>query len=145
MESKVNMMKFLQNATFNLLEKSLDVTALRQKVIANNIANVDTPNFKRSEVRFEQLLRAELKATSGGKLQGRRTHERHLPIGARNGHHIQPQIHTDERTIMNNNLNNVDIEMEMAQLAQNQIAYNTLIQQMNHELRQIRTAIGGNR
>lgn len=136
-------MKILQSASFNLLEKSLDATALRQKVIANNIANADTPNFKRSEVKFEQLLQNELNARGRSRLGGVRTHERHIPIGPISVSQVQPSVMMDERTIVHNNLNNVDIEVEMAQLAKNQIAYNTLIQQVNHELKQIRTAIGG--
>lgn len=137
-------MKPLQNTTFTLLERTLDAAALRQKVIANNIANAETPQFKRSEVKFEQFLKHELGMSGKPRLSGVRTHHRHLPIGAIGVNHIKPQVYTDTQTVYNNNLNNVDIELEMARLAENQIYYNTLIEQVNHELRQVRTAIGGN-
>lgn len=133
----------LKSQVFTLLERSLDATALRHKTISNNIANAETPEFKRSEVRFEQLLQKELNASGMPRLSGYRTHKGHIPIGSIGAIHVKPQVYTDTSTVYNNNLNNVDIEMEMAQLAENQIYYNTLIQQVNHELRQVRTAIGG--
>ena len=43
-------MSFLDKPSWNMMERSLDASTLRQKVVANNIANVDTPNFKRSDV-----------------------------------------------------------------------------------------------
>jgi flagellar basal-body rod protein FlgB len=131
-------MFLLNTPGFQLLERSLDASALRQKVIANNIANVDTPLFKRSEVRFEELLQQEL---NGSGLEGRRTDPRHFYIGrpAR----LSPQVIRDEHTSMNNNLNNVDIDYEMSLMAKNQLRYNVMIQQVNHELKNIRTAIDG--
>jgi flagellar basal-body rod protein FlgB len=46
---------------------------------------------------------------------------------------------------MNNSLNNVDIDTEMSLLAKNQLRYNVMIQQANHELKQFRTALEGRR
>jgi len=122
------------------LSRALDASALRQNVIANNIANSETPNFKRSEVRFEEFLQRELEG-SGSKFVGRRTDPRHLHIGAGSGRPVRPEVAVDRRTSMNNNKNNVDIDYEMALLAKNQLYYNTLIQQVNHEFKMIRTAI----
>src|SRR5690554_3636257 len=133
-------MGLFQGSSFNLLEKSLDVSALRQKVIANNIANIDTPNFKRSEVRFEQLLRNEM---SSLHLEGFRTNNKHIPIGKATTSKVDSTIYTDQKTAMNNNQNNVDIDAEMSLMAKNQLSYNVLIQQLNHNLQLTRTAIGG--
>lgn len=135
-------MKLFKSPTFNLIERSLDAAALRQKVTANNIANADTPNFKRSEVRFEQLLNNELNGTFKGGLEGFRTDERHFPMGLSGSSNLEAQIYTDNTTTFNNNRNNVDIDSEMSSMAKNQLNYNTLIQQINHHLNHTRTAIG---
>ncbi|PDO11232.1 MAG: flagellar basal-body rod protein FlgB [Candidatus Reconcilbacillus cellulovorans] len=129
----------LDHLTFRAMEKALDAAVLRQRVIANNIANADTPGFKRSDVRFESLLRAELEGRGG--LVGLRTDPRHIPIGSAGL--PEPEVVTDRRTVMNNNLNNVDIDAEMSALAANQLRYNVLVQQVSHEIRLLRTAIGG--
>lgn len=135
-------MQMFNSSGFRQLEQSLDVSTLRQTVVANNIANVDTPNFKRSEVKFEELLDKEKKSQQG--LFGYRTHINHLPIGQKQSDAIQPMIVKDNReTLMNNNRNNVDIDYEMSLMAKNQMQYNMLVEQMNHEFKMFRTSIGG--
>jgi flagellar basal-body rod protein FlgB len=130
----------INKPSFQLLEKSLDASSMRQRVIANNIANVDTPYFKRSEVSFESLLQQQMGSFT--QLQGYRTDARHFYFG-NSGQQLMPQVTTDEASIMNNNLNNVDMDTEMSQMAKNQLAYNTEIQQINHEMKQLRLAMDG--
>lgn len=137
------MMDFLNKPSLSLMERSLDASALRQRVIANNVANVDTPQFKRSDVLFEELLQNEITG-SVKPLEGYRTDPRHFKIG-------QPslpegaQISTDEHTAMNNNGNNVDMDYEMALMVKNQLKYNTLVQQMNADFKKLRTVMEGRR
>lgn len=119
----------------------MDAAAFRQKVISNNVANIDTPYFKRSDVLFEELLSKELNKKS---IQGRRTDPRHIPIG-RVAAPTVPEVVADETTMMNNNLNNVDIDYEMTLLAKNQLRYNVLIGQVSHDLKNYRTAMNGGR
>ncbi|WP_426447110.1 flagellar basal body rod protein FlgB [Paenibacillus sp. S-38] len=133
-------MNILNKPGFNLLERSLDAAALRQKVIADNVANVDTPNFKRSDVRFEELLQQEM---NGGGLVGKRTDAKHIPINQTSTTAGTPQVVQDTETFMNNNQNNVDIDYEMALMAKNQLRYNVMVQQVNGEIKKLRTAIGG--
>lgn len=134
-------MNLLNSPSIRLLEQSLDASSLRQKVTANNIANVDTPRFKRSDVRFEDLLQQEMGTMS---FEGIRTDPRHFTIGT-SGSNPAPQIVPDDKTVMFNNLNNVDIDSEMALMAKNQLRYNVMVQQMNQEIRHLRTAIEGRR
>lgn len=131
-------MLILNKPGFQLMERSLDAATLRQKVIADNIANVDTPYFKRSDVRFEELLQQEI---NGGSLQGFRTDPRHFEIGRPNK--PEPQVIRDNQSMINNNLNNVDIDYEMALMAKNQLRYNTMVQQVNADIKKFRTVIGG--
>ncbi|GAA3406673.1 flagellar basal body rod protein FlgB [Paenibacillus hodogayensis] len=134
-------MAFWDTPSLGLMERTLGAATFRQKVIANNVANEDTPYFKRSDVQFEELLEKELTNKS---IQGRRTDARHIPIG-RPAAPAVPEVVTDENTIMNNNMNNVDIDYEMTLLAKNQLRYNVLIGQVSHDLKNYRTALNGGR
>lgn len=133
-------MKLFDRPNFTLLERSMNAASLRQMVISNNIANAETPNFKRSEVVFEKLLHKEMQ---GKYIPMVRTHHQHLPI-RRTGNDVEPKVVLDKANMtMNNNGNNVDIDTEMALLAHNQLHYNLLAQQTTHEFQLLRTAIGG--
>lgn len=135
-------MTFFNTKTAQILERSLDASSLRHKVLANNIANVDTPNFKRSDISFDSALQSYLDDDSI-PIKGMVTHPRHIPIGVHSFSQIQPEIVAEDSTTYNNNGNNVDIDSEMTQLAQNQIKYNALIQQINGHFAKLRNAIGG--
>lgn len=130
----------LNKPGFNLLERALNASTLRQKVIANNVANIDTPHYKRSEVRFEEYLQQEMQGQKS--LEGYRTHPKHFYIGGGRSN-MQPDVVKDEFSTMNNNMNNVDIDYEMSLMAKNQLRYNTMIQQVSSEVKKIRTAIDG--
>ncbi|NCB39328.1 MAG: flagellar basal body rod protein FlgB [Erysipelotrichia bacterium] len=108
-------------ATFNLLRKGLDVAAKRHNVIANNIANVNTPLFKRQIVSFED----EMAKVFDNKVDivGRREDERHISIGETNYMNVSPMTITDKSHIMRNDKNNVDIDVEMSDLAKNTMTY----------------------
>ncbi|WP_127568382.1 flagellar basal body rod protein FlgB [Paenibacillus xylaniclasticus] len=134
-------MKLLNGTEFKRLETAVQSAELRQQVISNNVANVDTPYFKRSEVLFEDLLTEAM--SSGETISGIRTHSRHIPIGQSTVSIPAPQVVSDESSSMNNNGNNVDIEREMSLLAKNQLVYSLYIQQVNHDVKMMRTAIEG--
>ncbi|CAG5077906.1 Flagellar basal-body rod protein flgB [Thermobacillus xylanilyticus] len=134
-------MNVLGGADMARLKGAISAAELRQQVIADNIANVDTPGFKRSEVLFEELLAGRL-GSQAPKLVARRTHEKHIPFGG-SGSVVKPKLVTDDSTSMHNSANNVDIDREMALLAKNQLRYNALIQQLNHEISMLRIGIEG--
>jgi len=113
--------------TFLLLEKALDVCALRHKVIANNIANVDTPGFRGSRVIFEEKLREALEGN---------------PLST-DVEEIEPQVIKDEESIPREDLNNVDIEREMVKLSENALKYNIYAQILITKLGIMRAAIQG--
>ncbi|HZJ76293.1 MAG TPA: flagellar basal body protein, partial [Oscillospiraceae bacterium] len=64
-------------SNINLLINALDASWKRNEVITNNIANAETPNFKKSTVSFEEILKEQL---SGEKLKGIITNAKHIPI-----------------------------------------------------------------
>lgn len=122
-----------------VLEQALAASALRHKVIANNIANVNTPGFKKSRVRFEDELQ---QALDGSRIPLAVTNTRHLP-----GRHAAgipaPQTVPVTGTTMRRDGNNVDIDQEMALMAENNIYYSALAQQMANYFNGIKTAING--
>jgi flagellar basal-body rod protein FlgB len=126
-----------------VLEKSLDGLSLRAQTISNNVANVDTPNFKASEVSFEQQL---LSAIGGQPAAG------DLPLAVTNAAHIDPNhaASLDEikpaavqltNTTLRNDGNNVDVDREMARLAETQLAYQASTQLLNEKLRLFKEAV----
>lgn len=104
---------------YQLLKIALDVSALRAEVIANNIANVETPNYKRKYVVFESALQ---EALENRHIQLKHTNPKHLTGKFR----ISPRVKTDRSTSMRNDGNNVDIDREMTELASNTLRYQVL-------------------
>ena len=124
--------------SFKVAEKALDVTALRHQVIVNNIANIDTPMYNKQVVKFESFLK---KALDGVDIEGKMTHPKHIPINHYDIDTVKPKVITIEDLAMRNDLNNVDIDNEMADLAKNTIMYNLLTRFMTFELQQLNTPI----
>jgi flagellar basal-body rod protein FlgB len=131
-------MSLLNTSSINLMERTLDASSLRQKVLSNNIANIDTVDFKRSDVSFADTLQDVL---NGNTLQGRTTNERHIPIGTTDVADVHPSVVTDTSTSLRNDGNNVDIDSEMSNLASNQILYDAVTQQLNMSFGIMRYAI----
>jgi len=116
----------------NNLEKSLDAAWLRNDIISQNIANVDTPNYKRKEVKFEEFLNSEMKYSRISNGKSRLTGSGDIKV-------VEDYSNYSYRL----DGNNVDIEREMAKLAVNTLRYNTLIQRMSGQFNKIRTVIRG--
>jgi len=135
-------MDLLDGASFRRLEGALHAATLRHQVLSNNIANVDTPYFKRSDVAFEELLSQAIGSGHVKSLSGKRTDARHIPIGT-SAAYPGAKVTTESLSVINNNRNNVDIDKEMAMVAENQLRYNLYVQQINHEVKMMRTGIEG--
>ena len=109
-----------------LTEKVLDYLWARQTVTLNNIANVDTPGYKRQDVSFENELRQAL----GGS--------RYMSVDAKVANlrvnELKPRTYTDHANFSyRTDRNNVDIDTENVMLASNQLKYNALMASVNQE------------
>ncbi|KXZ39761.1 flagellar basal-body rod protein FlgB [Alkalithermobacter thermoalcaliphilus JW-YL-7 = DSM 7308] len=120
------------NKNINLLSKALDMYSKRNQLLSNNIANANTPNYKRKDIKFNQIL------TRYQTQRGYITNEKHIEIGKNSG---EFKIYTDKNTKTRLDGNNVDIDVEMAELSKNSIAYNTVAQQISNSFRRIKYAI----
>ena len=122
--------QIINSSNFNYLSRGLEAANLRHEVISNNIANVNTPNFKRSAVNFENLLAKELHLDEDrGRMPLVRTNDRHMPLPLSSGQ-AHGVIEEDAATTMRVDNNNVDIDSEMAGLAKNQLYYNAMATQL---------------
>jgi flagellar basal-body rod protein FlgB len=122
------------------LLRSMDASTLRQKAIADNVANVNTPGYKRVEVSFENELS---KALDPNQLQGARTDAGHMEIGKPNLLSLHPKAYRPEDPTLPGQVNDVDIDMEMAKLAENQILFSSSVKFLQDRIGTIRSAIQG--
>ncbi len=121
---------FLNNSfgkNLDILQRTMDVSLIRQDVIANNIANADTPNFKRSEVNFEAQLKRALNSEKSDSMPAALTDKRHIPFfQPMNYRNVMPRRVLDYLSQTDNNGNNVNTEQESMLLLQNQLRYDLL-------------------
>lgn len=119
----------------NVLQKAAGVSWTRNDILANNIANVDTPNFKRKDVQFETYLMSSL---SGGDSLDANIAEMDLD-------ELQPTTYVDQANLSYRlDGNNVDINTESAELAKNQLKYYTLLDSMSQEFSRLKSAMTRN-
>ncbi len=111
------------NPQFELLGRMINATELRQRVISNNIANVNTPNYRRLDIDFEKQLADELNGKSGDQ--------------------ASPSIVLTPGLTARADGNNVDIDREIGQLNKNAMLQQTYIQLLGSQLEQMRMAIEG--
>lgn len=124
----------MANSNYALVKKALDVSSLRQRTISSNIANINTPGFKVNKVEFEEYLKKETDRVSMKK-----TDNQHYGVGEDGD--IQATIEKRKGTYLNENGNNVDVDIEMAELAANEIYYSTLIQILNSKYSKLNATI----
>ena len=131
----------LFNDTAQLLaQKTLDLRTERHKLLSSNVANLDTPGYRAEDLVFENSLVAALEAETPGPLKV--TDERHLDgndaplldtIEGQRIHSATPLADFDGNT--------VDLDKEMAKMAENQLMYNASIRMLSHQFRMLKTAI----
>lgn len=120
----------------NVLNKAAGASYLRNEVISNNIANQDTPNFKRSDISFETYLKQELADGFGNMDQ---------KIAGVDLSNLNATVYEDQSTLSYRlDGNNVDIDVEEANLAENQIRYYTLLDSMTQEFSRIKMVLNRN-
>ena len=104
--------------TYGLMKLGLDATELSSRTIANNIANINTPNYKRKYVTFEDSIQKEIE-------------------------NAKIEIKVDEDSIVREDGNNVDLESEKVEQAATSLQYNALINLTNTKLAMAKSVISG--
>ncbi len=116
---------------YDLLKTALEVSSVRKDVISNNLSNINTKNFKRSSVKFEEFLNSKVKRASL-----KTTNEKHILLK-----NESYEIVKDKGTSMRSDGNNVDIDIEKANQASNTLMYNALISSINNKFQLASLAI----
>ncbi|MCA1053505.1 flagellar basal body rod protein FlgB [Rossellomorea aquimaris] len=127
-------MKLFSN-TFTAIEQGLNYSSMKQKAISQNIANVDTPNYKAKKVEFKTVLQNSMTG-----FEGKRTDPRHITIRSSSGH---TALWTKNAYQYNHNGNGVDLDREMSEMASNQIYFNALSDRMSGKFNSLQSVIRG--
>lgn len=118
-------------------KKYLDLSSFKHKLTSGNIANVSTPGYKAENINFDSEYK---KLTAkGSQLSGTMTHTNHIPTG--NHAARGPKINAER--VKDNEMNSVDIDKEMSELAQNELRFTigaTLLQRKFEGLRKVITS-----
>ncbi|HIJ55070.1 MAG TPA: flagellar basal body rod protein FlgB [Deltaproteobacteria bacterium] len=122
----------VSDKTINLLEKSLDVSARRHRIITNNIANQDTMGYQPKALDFRKALEQELEKGSGPVT---RTHSKHLK------HQSKPSRSARNRAAGQPGSGPFDIEKEMTNLMENNIKYRTSVEMLIRKMGILKNAI----
>lgn len=131
-----------ENSSFgksiDILHRSMDVVLLRRGVLADNVANADTPNFKRSEINFESELKRALDSNRKKGMEAALTNERHIPFNRVYDYKdVGPKRVLDYLSTTDNNGNNVDLEEESMLLLENQLSYDLMTRIVSNQFTQL--------
>ena len=121
----------------NVLDKALDASNLRETVITNNLANINTPGYKRREVDFESLLRQELDKIKWNSLDEKMNDVQLSPLNA--GVHFDMQAYGYDYRLDGNN---VDVDVENTELASEQLRYQLISDSVTQEFSRLQKAMG---
>lgn len=111
------------------LDRALGAAGLRQQVLANNLANVNAAGFKRSDVSFDGVLAKALdRNDSSAEVLS-----------------LEPSVTVDSGSTMRADGNNVDVDREMATLAENNVKYNALVQIASKRLKMLEMIVSDGR
>ena len=133
-------MEIASSSSDRLIQVALRGLSTRQRVIADNVANVDTPGFKASHVEFE----AALKRAQGGAAPMRLLGYRGDGQGPADAGSLEPTVTTDLSACREDG-NNVDVDQQMLELADTNITYNALANLTTARFGILRTVINEGR
>lgn len=125
-----------------LMNSALDAYSARQKVHAKNIANVNSPHYRPEKVKFEEFFHEHNEVLKGGQTQSR-----HIPLGASTGDLATPEREdapVAPHEVYFSGETHVNIDKEMADLAQNQIRFRFASQMIGKYFRGLTQVISGN-
>jgi flagellar basal-body rod protein FlgB len=131
--------------TVDVLHRAMDASTVRRQVIANNLANANVPNFKRTNVNFESELKRALESENERPtLELTLTDPKHIPNWKeRDYRDVQIRRVLDYTSTYNNNGNNVDPEQEFMLATENQMTYTLFTQAAAFEFSQINQVLRG--
>lgn len=127
--------------SLRVAREALTGLSRRQQAISSNVANIDTPGYRRREISFEAALRQEIAASGGGGALAR-TDPRHFPAHG-SASDLSAASRSRDVVASRNDANNVDIDEEMMLMVETQLRYQALSQSIGTRLGTLRAVIRG--
>lgn len=128
----------IETESSRALEKAMDYSAYRSSLLSQNVANVNTPNYKRSDIDFSALLDQTLAASQLAMTSTNRKH-----FGGNPATPTAPSVIKDDSRTMRFDGNNVDVEYEMSKVAENSLFYQSLTSSWKSEMSRLKMVIEG--
>jgi flagellar basal-body rod protein FlgB len=119
---------------FNILHRIINATNKRQRVIASNLANVDTPGYKAKDIKFGNLLDKEMKLMT--------TDPKHL--GGGENSEVEGELIVQDDLSWGDR-NNVELNVEVAKMTENSLIHNAALRILNSKIKMYKAAIKGGR
>jgi len=129
----------VNDKTLKALTTALNFREMRQELISSNVANANTPGFKAKKMDFEEALARALDVD--GQMQMNVSDGRHHNVGNGGFNNLEPEIYDDPNGVVSENGNTVDVEAEMARMAENKLMYDALVQLINKKMGIMKYAI----
>jgi flagellar basal-body rod protein FlgB len=108
----------------DLLESAIRAESLRQKAIANNIANIETPQYRRVDVKFKELLAKAIESPGSVDIKD-----------------LEAELHEPQNTPVNSNGNDVNFESEIGDMVKNSLRHEAYVRLLSKTYKQIELAI----
>jgi flagellar basal-body rod protein FlgB len=122
----------VNDKTLKALTTALNFREMRQELISSNVANANTPGFKAKKLDFEEALARALDVD--GQMQMNVTDVKHHNVGNGGFNNLEPEIYDDPNGVVSESGNTVDVEAEMAKMAENKLMYDALVQLINKKM-----------
>ncbi len=126
-------------SNINLLQNYVSYLSTKNKVISENIANIGTEGYVRQNVKFQDMLSSEMSSSL------KKTETKHINMSAPQQTSVENEIFLDKSKEPNGGINNVDIETEMAELAENAINFKFTSKKIASHFQLMREVIKGGR
>jgi len=127
--------------TISLLERSLNLRSLQHRVLASNIANMDTPNYKAVELAVAEEMSKKQGSASGIQLV--QTQHGHIPLKHNPSDRIKLKTARPPEFSLRGDGNTVDLDRTMGRLAENTLLYKTAAQIISQKFSGLKNAIKG--
>jgi flagellar basal-body rod protein FlgB len=133
----------VNDKTLKALTTALNFREMRQELISSNVANANTPGFKAKKLDFEEALARALDVD--GQMQMNVTDGRHHTVGSGGFNNLEPEVYDNPNGVVSENGNTVDVEAEMAKMAENKLMYDALVQLINKKMGIMKYALNSER
>ncbi len=133
----------VNDKTLQALSAATKFREMRQEIISSNIANKDVPDFKAKRLDFEKALARALDVD--GHLTMKVEDGKHFNVGNGGFNNLEPEVYADTNGVVSEDGNTVDVQEEMALMAENKVMYDTLVQLMNKKLGLMKYVISSER